>query len=87
MQIWSKKLPTKQSQIKTNQKSQIPKIYSYLFSITLLLPTSLSLSLYSCSPPLSLSRLDDDSLQNYCLKLEYFLKHDVYYDINGLNLF
>ena len=29
MQIQSKKLPTKQFQIKTNQKSQIPKIYSY----------------------------------------------------------
>ena len=86
MQIWSKKLPTKQSQIKTNQKSQIPKIYSYLFSIALLLPTSLSLSLYSCSPPLSLSQLDDDSLQKYWLKLESFLKHDVYYDIDGLDL-
>ena len=31
--------------------------------------------------------LDDDSLQKYRLKLEYFLKHDVYYDINGLDLF
>ena len=31
--------------------------------------------------------LDDDSLQKYCLKLENFLKHDVYYDIDGLDLF
>ena len=31
--------------------------------------------------------LDDDSLQKYCLKLESFLKHDVYYDIDGLYLF
>ena len=31
--------------------------------------------------------LDDDSLQKYCLKLEYFLKHDVYYDIDDLYLF
>ena len=31
--------------------------------------------------------LDDDSLQKYCLKFEYFLKYDVYYDINGLDLF
>ena len=31
--------------------------------------------------------LDDDSLQKYCLKLESFLKHDVYYDIDGLDLF
>ena len=35
----------------------------------------------------SLSQLDDDSLQKYCLKLEFFLKHDVYYDIDGLDLF
>ena len=34
-----------------------------------------------------LSQLDDDSLQKYCLKLEFFLKHDVYYDIDGLDLF
>ena len=34
-----------------------------------------------------LKSLDDDSLQKYCLKLEFFLKHDVYYDINGLDLF
>ena len=73
MQIQSKKLPTKQSQIKTNQKSQISKIYSYLFSFSLLLSTSLS-------------QLDDDSLQKYCLELESFLKHDLY-DIDGLNLF
>ena len=31
--------------------------------------------------------LDDDSLQKYYLKLQYFLKHDVYYDIDGLDLF
>ena len=31
--------------------------------------------------------LDDDSLQKYYLKLQSFLKHDVYYDINGLDLF
>ena len=30
--------------------------------------------------------LDNDSLQKYCLKLEDFLKHDVYYDIDGLDL-
>ena len=35
----------------------------------------------------SLSQLDDDSLQKYCLKLEFFLKHDVYYDIDSLDLF
>ena len=29
----------------------------------------------------------DDSLQKYCLKLESFLKHDVYYDIDSLDLF
>ena len=34
-----------------------------------------------------LKSLDDDSLQKYCLKLEYFLKHDGYYDIDGLDLF
>ena len=34
-----------------------------------------------------LKSLDDDSLQKYCLKLESFLKHDVYYDIDGLYLF
>ena len=34
-----------------------------------------------------LSQLDDDSLQKYCLKLEFFLKHDVYYDIDSLDLF
>ena len=28
-----------------------------------------------------LKSLDNDSLQKYCLKLESFLKHDVYYDI------
>ena len=33
-----------------------------------------------------LKSLDDDSLQKYCLKLEYFLKHDGYYDIDGLDL-
>ena len=31
--------------------------------------------------------LDDDSLQEYCLKLEDFLKYDVHYDIDGLDLF
>ena len=31
--------------------------------------------------------LDDDNLQKYYLKLESFLKHDVYYDIDGLDLF
>ena len=31
--------------------------------------------------------LDDDSLQKYCLNLESFLKHDIYYDIDDLNLF
>ena len=31
--------------------------------------------------------LDDDSLQKYYLKLQSFLKHDVYYDIDGLDLF
>ena len=30
--------------------------------------------------------LDNDSLQKYCLKLEDFLKHDVYYDIDDLDL-
>ena len=34
-----------------------------------------------------LKSLDNDSLQKYCLKLESFLKHDVYYDIDGLDLF
>ena len=31
--------------------------------------------------------LDGDNLQKYYLNLEYFLKHGVYYDIDGLNLF
>ena len=31
--------------------------------------------------------LDDDSLQKYCLNLEYFFIHDIYYDIDDLNLF
>ena len=31
--------------------------------------------------------LDDDSLQKYCLNLESFLKHDIYYDIDDLDLF
>ena len=74
MQIQSKKLPTKQFQIKINQKSQISKIYSYPFSLSLLLSATLS-------------QLDDDSWQKYWLKLESFLKHDVYYDIDGLDLF
>jgi len=34
-----------------------------------------------------LKALDDISLKNYCLNLESFLKHDVYYDINGLDLY
>ena len=34
-----------------------------------------------------LKSLDDDSLQKYCLKLESFLKHDIYYNINSLDLF
>ena len=34
-----------------------------------------------------LKSLDNDSLQKYCLKLESFLKHYVYYDIDGLDLF
>ena len=43
MQIQSKKLPTKQSQIKTNQKSQIPKILlTHFLSLTLALCLSLS---------------------------------------------
>ena len=33
-----------------------------------------------------LKSVDNDSLQKYCLKLEDFLKHDVYYDIDGLDL-
>ena len=36
---------------------------------------------------MKLKSLDDDSLQKYCLKLESFLKHDVYNDIDGLDLF
>ena len=39
------------------------------------------------APQEKLKSLDDDSLQKYCLKLESFLKHDVYYDIDGLDLF
>ena len=31
--------------------------------------------------------LDDDSLQKYYLKLQTFLKHDVYYDIDSLDWF
>ena len=31
--------------------------------------------------------LDDDNLQKYWLKCESFLKHDVYYNIDGLDLF
>ena len=34
-----------------------------------------------------LKSLDDDSLQKYCLNLESFLKHDIYYDIDDINLF
>ena len=31
--------------------------------------------------------LDDNSLNKCCLNLESFLKHNVYYDINGLDLY
>jgi hypothetical protein len=31
--------------------------------------------------------LDNDSLQNKCLNVEGFLKHDINYDLNGFNLF
>ena len=34
-----------------------------------------------------LKALDDNSLKKYCLNLESFLKHDVYYDTDGLDLF
>ena len=34
-----------------------------------------------------LKSLNNDSLQKCCLKLEDFLKYDVYYDIDGLDLF
>ena len=34
-----------------------------------------------------LKSLDDNCLQKYYLKLESFLKHDVYYDIDDLDLF
>jgi hypothetical protein len=34
-----------------------------------------------------LKSLDDDSLQNKCLNIENFLKHDIYFDIVGLYLF
>ena len=33
-----------------------------------------------------LKSVDNDSLQKYCLKLEDFLKYDVYYDINDFDL-
>ena len=33
-----------------------------------------------------LKALDDNSLNKYCLNLESFLKHDVYYDIDSLDL-
>ena len=33
-----------------------------------------------------LKKLDDNSLKKYCLNLESFLKHDVYYDIDDLDL-
>ena len=36
---------------------------------------------------MKLKSLDEDSLQKYYLKLESFLKHNLYYDINGLDLF
>ena len=34
-----------------------------------------------------LKSLDDDSLKSYCLNLETFLKHDLFSDIDGLDLF
>ena len=34
-----------------------------------------------------LKAVDDNSLKKYCFNLESFLKHDVYYDINGLDLY
>ncbi|KAK4585057.1 hypothetical protein RGQ29_022645 [Quercus rubra] len=34
----------------------------------------------------SIETLDDNSLNKYCLNLESFLKHDVYYDIDSLDL-
>jgi hypothetical protein len=34
-----------------------------------------------------LKSLDDDGLQNKCLNLEGFLKHDINYDLDGLELF
>ena len=36
---------------------------------------------------MKLKSLDEDSLQKYYLKLESFLKHNLYYDINDLDLF
>ena len=36
---------------------------------------------------MKLKSLDDDSLQKYCLNLESFLKYDIYYDIDDLDLF
>ena len=36
---------------------------------------------------MKLKSLDEDSLQKYYLKLESFLKHNLYYDNNGLDLF
>ena len=34
-----------------------------------------------------LKSLDDNSLKSYCLNLETFLKHDLFFDIDGLDLF
>jgi len=34
-----------------------------------------------------LKLLDDDNLKKNCLKLERFLKHDLVYDVDGLDLF
>jgi hypothetical protein len=34
-----------------------------------------------------LKSLNDDSLQNKCLNLESFLKHDIDYDLDSLYLF
>ncbi|KAK4592021.1 hypothetical protein RGQ29_016483 [Quercus rubra] len=43
--------------------------------------------LYIVDQAISSIEIDDNSLKKYCLNLESFLKHDVYYDINGLDLY
>ena len=55
MQILSKKLPKK--------KSQIPKIYSYFLSLSLLLSASLSLN--SGSPPLSFFLSTNSTIKSF----------------------